>query len=214
MGTNKNGLRFMLRQVCVAAFAAGALLVAGCQGGAPVSADATPSAAGSEYRIGPGDQLSVFVFNQPDLSVNVQVRPDGRISTPLVENLMAVGKTPSELGRDMEKVLAEYIRTPQVNIIVTGFVGTYADQIRVVGEGVAQPRALPYRNGMHLVDVMIQIGAPGQFAALNRARILRTENGKQIEIKVRVGDLINKGDTRQNVAMQPGDVLVIPQSRF
>jgi polysaccharide export outer membrane protein len=131
-----------------------------------------------------------------------------------VENLQAVGKTPSELGRDMEKVLAEYVRTPQVNIIVTGFVGTYSDQIRVVGEGVATPRALPFRTGMHLMDVMIQVGAPGQFAALNRARILRTENGKQIEIKVRVGDLINKGDTRQNVAMMPGDVLVIPQSRF
>lgn len=198
---------------CVGALAAWLLLASGCQGGAPAQTDlgATPP---TEYRIGPGDQLNVFVFNQPDLSVSVQVRPDGRISTPLVENLDAVGKTPSQLGRDIEKVLAEFIRTPQVNVIVTNFVGTYADQIRVVGEGLIQPRALPYRNGMHLMDVMIQIGAPGQFAALNRAHILRTANGKQTEIKVRIGDLINKGDTRQNVPMQPGDVVVIPQSRF
>jgi len=197
----------------VSALAAWLVLATGCQGGAPAQTDlgATPP---TEYRIGPGDQLNVFVFNQPDLSVSVQVRPDGRISTPLVENLDAVGKTPSQLGRDIEKVLADYIRTPQVNVIVTNFVGTYADQIRVVGEGVTQPRALPYRNGMHLMDVMIQIGAPGQFAALNRAHILRTTNGKQTEIKVRIGDLINKGDTRQNVSMQPGDVVVIPQSRF
>src|SRR5579871_6236845 len=157
----------------VSALAAWLVLATGCQGGAPAQTDlgATPP---TEYRIGPGDQLNVFVFNQPDLSVSVQVRPDGRISTPLVENLDAVGKTPSQLGRDIEKVLADYIRTPQVNVIVTNFVGTYADQIRVVGEGVTQPRALPYRNGMHLMDVMIQIGAPGQFAALNRAHILRT----------------------------------------
>lgn len=190
-----------------------ALLAVGCSTGGPVQTE-TASGPSSEYRIGPGDQLNVFVFNQPDLSVSVQVRPDGMISTPLVENMMAVGKTPSQLGRDVEKVLAEYIRTPQVNIIVTGFVGTYADQIRVVGEGVAQPRALPYRDGMHLLDVMIQMGTPGQFAALNRGRILRTENGKQREIKVRIGDLINKGDTRQNVQMRPGDVVIIPQSRF
>ncbi|HYM42446.1 MAG TPA: XrtA/PEP-CTERM system exopolysaccharide export protein [Steroidobacteraceae bacterium] len=190
-----------------------ALLAAGCATGGAVQTE-TASAPSGEYHIGPGDQLNVFVFNQPDLSVSVQVRPDGMISTPLVENMMAVGKTPSQLGRDVEKVLAEYIRTPQVNIIVTGFVGTYADQIRVVGEGVAQPRALPYRDGMHLLDVMIQMGTPGQFAALNRGRILRNENGKQTEIRVRIGDLINKGDTRQNLPMRPGDVVIIPQSRF
>lgn len=213
MGINKNTVSCAVRRACVALLLAAAVLAAGCSGGAPVRSDTAPSPP-TEYRIGPGDQLSVFVFSQPDLSVSVQVRPDGRVSTPLVENMLAVGKTPSELGRDMEKVLAEYVRTPQVNIIVTGFVGTYSDQIRVVGEGVVTPRALPFRNGMHLMDVIIQIGAPGQFAALNRARILRTESGKQTEIKVRVGDLINKGDTRQNVAMMPGDVLVIPQSRF
>jgi polysaccharide export outer membrane protein len=213
MGTNKSRLSCVQRLGCLIALAASAALLTGCGGGAPVHADPAPAPA-TEYRIGPGDQLNVFVFNQPDLSVSVQVRPDGKVSTPLVENMLAVGKTPSQLGRDMEKVLAEYVRTPQVNIIVTSFVGTYSDQVRVVGEGVVTPRALPYRNGMHLVDVMIQIGAPGQFAALNRARILRTENGKQTEIKVRLGDLINKGDTRQNIAMMPGDVLVIPQSRF
>lgn len=211
MEINANRIGRALRDIGVTL--ATTLLAAGCSTGGPVQAE-TAGPPSSEYRIGPGDQLNVFVFNQPDLSVNVQVRPDGMISTPLVENMMAVGKTPSQLGRDVEKVLAEYIRTPQVNIIVTGFVGTYADQIRVVGEGVAQPRALPYRDGMRLLDVMIQMGTPGQFAALNRGRILRTENGKQREIKVRIGDLINKGDTRQNVQMRPGDVVIIPQSRF
>jgi polysaccharide biosynthesis/export protein len=211
MEINANCIGRALRDIGLTLVAT--LLAAGCSSGGPVQTE-TASAPSSEYRIGPGDQLNVFVFNQPDLSVSVQVRPDGMISTPLVENMMAVGKTPSQLGRDVEKVLAEYIRTPQVNIIVTGFVGTYADQIRVVGEGVAQPRALPYRDGMHLLDVMIQMGTPGQFAALNRGRILRNEKGKQTEIKVRIGDLINKGDTRQNVAMRPGDVIIIPQSRF
>lgn len=202
------------RRASTLAIAAGLLLSACAAGPGPQSDQQGNQAVASEYRIGPGDQLNVFVFNQPDLSVNVQVRPDGKISTPLVENMVAVGKTPSELGRDMEKVLSEYIRTPQVNIIVSGFVGTYADQIRVVGEGVTRPMSLPYRNGMRVMDVMIQVGTPGAFAALNRARILRTENGKQSQIKLRLGDLLNKGDTRQNIPVVPGDILIIPQSRF
>lgn len=172
-----------------------------------------PGGAAPEYRIGPGDQLNVFVFNQPDLSINVQVRPDGLISTPLVENMAAAGKTPSQLGRDIEKVLAEYIRTPQVNIIVTGFVGTYGDQIRVVGQA-AHPQALPYRNGMTLLDVMITVGGLGEFAAGNRAHIVRHDGDKQLEIKVRLDDLINRGDISANIGMLPGDVLIIPQSRF
>lgn len=202
------------RRASPLAVAAG-LLLSACAAGPGLQSDQQGNqAAAGEYRIGPGDQLNVFVFNQPDLSVNVQVRPDGKISTPLVENMVAVGKTPSELGRDMEKVLAEYIRTPQVNIIVSGFVGTYADQIRVVGEGVTRPMSLPYRNGMRVMDVMIQVGTPGAFAALNRARILRSENGKQSQIKLRLGDLLNKGDIRQNIPVVPGDILIIPQSRF
>jgi polysaccharide export outer membrane protein len=170
-------------------------------------------ATAPEYRIGPGDALNVYVFNQPELSITVQVRPDGLISTPLVENMSAAGKTPSQLGRDIEGVLAEYVRSPKVNIIVTSFVGTYGDQIRVVGQA-AHPQALAYRNGMTLLDVMITVGGLGEFASGNRAHIVRRDGDKQLEIKVRLDDLINKGDIDANVAMLPGDVLIIPQSRF
>jgi len=166
-----------------------------------------------EYRIGPGDTLNVYVFNQPELTLNVQVRPDGLISTPLVENMPAAGKTPSQLGRDIEGVLGEYVRSPKVNVIVTNFVGTYGDQIRVVGQA-AHPQALAYRNGMTLLDVMITVGGLGEFASGNRAHIVRRDGDKQLEIKVRLDDLINKGDIGANVAMLPGDVLIIPQSRF
>jgi polysaccharide biosynthesis/export protein len=167
----------------------------------------------TEYRIGPGDSLNVFVFNQPDLSVTVPVRPDGLISTPLVENMEAAGKTPSELGRDIEKVLAEYVRTPKVNIIVQNFVGTYGDQIRVLGQA-QHPQSLPYRNGMTLLDVMIAVGGLGEFAAGNRARLVRQQDGKSVEMRVRLQDLVNGGDIGANMPMQPGDVLIIPQSRF
>jgi polysaccharide export outer membrane protein len=169
--------------------------------------------AAPEYHIGPGDTLNIYVFNQPELSINVQVRPDGLISTPLVENMPAAGKTPSQVGRDIEGVLAEYVRSPKVNVIVTNFVGTYGDQIRVVGQA-AHPQALAYRGGMTLLDVMITVGGLGEFAAGNRARIVRRTGDKQLEIKVRLDDLVNKGDIGANVPMLPGDVLIIPQSRF
>jgi polysaccharide biosynthesis/export protein len=167
----------------------------------------------NEYRIGPGDQLNVFVFNQPELSIAVPVRPDGLISTPLVEDLQAAGKTPSELARDMEKKLAEFVRSPSVNVIVTGFVGNYGDQVRVVGQA-ANPQALPYRSGMTLLDVMIAVGGLGEFAAGNRARLIRRVDGKTTEMRVRLDDLLNDGDIRANMHVQPGDVLIIPESRF
>lgn len=191
--------------------------VAGCGGGSATVADpkqqaVTPEQA--EYRIGPGDQLNVFVFNQPELSINVPVRPDGLISTPLVEDLQAAGKTPSELARDMEKKLAEYVRSPSVNVIVTGFVGNYGDQVRVVGQA-ANPQALPYRSGMTVLDVMIAVGGLGQFAAGNRARLVRRgADGKTTEMRVRLDDLLNDGDIKANLQVQPGDVLIIPESRF
>jgi len=196
-----------------------ALLILTACGGSPqvrpVKGGATPAmdVAQTEYRIGPGDALNVFVFNQPELSVNVPVRPDGLISTPLVENMQAAGKTPSELGRDIEKVLAEYVRTPKVNIIVTSFVGTFGDQVRVVGQA-AHPQSLPFRNGMTLLDVMITVGGLAEFAAGNRARLVRIQDGKQVEMRVRLQDLLNGGDMSANLPIQPGDVLIIPQSRF
>jgi polysaccharide export outer membrane protein len=192
------------------------LLLASCAspsartGAADTAGDAV---AAREYRIGPGDQLNVFVFGQPDLSVNVPVRPDGLISTPLVENMGAAGKTPSELGRDIETVLADYVRAPKVNIIVTSFVGTYGDQIRVVGQA-AHPQALSYRSGMTLLDVMIAVGGLTEFAAGQRARLVRHVDGKVVEMRVNVKKLVNDGDISANIAMQPGDVLIIPQSRF
>jgi polysaccharide export outer membrane protein len=207
--------RFRLGSALLAAL----LVLSACGGPAPVrpvkgATTAPPSdAVQTEYRIGPGDSLNVFVFNQPDLSVTVPVRPDGLISTPLVENMQAAGKTPSELGRDIEKVLAEYVRTPKVNIIVQNFVGTYGDQIRVVGQA-AHPQSLPYRKGMTLLDVMIAVGGLGEFAAGNRARLVRQKDGKPVEMRVRLQDLLNDGDIGANMPMQPGDVLIIPQSRF
>ena len=199
------------------ALLAAAFVMGGCAageaGGKAGAADQATAVPSPEYHIGPGDQLSVFIFNQPDLSTNVPVRPDGLISTPLVENMRAAGKTPSELGRDMEKILAEYVRSPKVNIIVTNFVGTYGDQIRVVGQA-AHPQSLAYRNGMTLLDVMIAVGGLGEFAAGNRARLVRIENGKQTETRVRLQDLVNGGDISANLPVRPGDVLIIPQSRF
>lgn len=190
--------------------------VAGCGGGGATLDDAkepTVPADQQEYHIGPGDQLNVFVFNQPDLSMAVPVRPDGLISTPLIEDMPAAGKTPSQLARDMEKKLAEFIRSPSVNVIVTGFVGNYGDQVRVVGQA-AHPQALPYRSGMTLLDVMIAVGGLGEFAAGNRARLIRRVDGKNTEMRVRLEDLLNDGDIRANMPMLPGDVLIIPESRF
>ena len=204
----------MARQGLVVFFATFLVLAAGCADGPEGHAVAPPNSAPvTEYHIGPGDQLTVFVFNHPDLSGTVPVRPDGRISMPLVESIQANGKTPTELGHDIEEKLGEYVRSPKVNVIVTQFVGTYADQIRVVGEA-AHPQALPFRNGMKLIDVLIQVGGLAQFAAGNRARIIRNENGHQTEIKVRLSDLLDRADPKQNIEMRPGDVLVIPESRF
>lgn len=165
----------------------------------------------SEYIIGPGDALQIFVWDHQDLSTEVQVRPDGMISTPLVEDLQAAGRTPTQLARDIEGVLSEYVRTPVVTVIMQGFVGEQAQQIRVVGQAVS-PQALQYRNGMTVLDVMIQVGGLSEFAAGNRAKIVRKVAEGEVEIKVRLDDLLNKGDISENVAMRPGDVLIIPQS--
>ncbi len=179
----------------------------------PVTDPAIQSAAQVEYLIGPGDVLQVFVWRNPELSVTVPVRPDGRISTPLVEDMKAVGKTPSQLARDMEQALSKYVKSPKVNIIVEEFVGNFSEQIRVVGKA-AEPKAIPYRRNMTLLDVMIEVGGLAPGAAGNRARIIRRQNGEQEEIKVRVDRLLNDGDISQNVMMLPGDVLLIPESRL
>ena len=184
------------------------------QSQAPVARDVPPvkAAIGSEYIIGPGDNLQVFIWRNAELSTAVPVRPDGRISTPLVEDMVAVGKTPSQLARDIEAVLAEYIRSPQVNVIVTNAVSTFS-QVRVVGQ-VTTPQALPYREGITVLDAILLVGGLNEFAAANRGKIVRVLDGKQQEIKVRIGDVVNKGDLSQNLLLRPGDVLVVPESRF
>lgn len=198
----------------LAAITALPFLLAACASEPEVSnAPAAPAAETTEYRIGPGDTLQVFVWNQPELTVTVPVRPDGMISTPLIAGVPAAGKTAPELAKDLEVALSEFIRNPTVSVMVTSFVGTYADQIRVVGQA-AKPQSLPYRANMTLLDVMIAVGGLAEFAAGNRAVLVRQEGGKQIRQEVRLRDLLDDGDISANIAMRPGDVLIIPESRF
>ena len=166
----------------------------------------------TEYRIGPGDQLQIFVWRNPEVSVSIPVRPDGKISTPLVEDMVAVGKTPTELARELEKSLAKYIRTPLVTVIVTGFVGTFGEQIRVVGQA-ANPKALSYRHNMTLLDVIIEVGGLTENAAGNRAKLVREVAGGKTVLQVRLQDLI-EGDISKNLTLRPGDIIIIPQTRF
>ena len=192
-------------------------LIIGCTSGAPLELPPTPSQAsakaiGNDYIIGPGDVLEVFVWRNPELTVSVPVRPDGKISTPLVENMVAIGKTPQQLARDMEVVIAEYVRSPKVNIIVTTAASAFS-LVKVVGQ-VAHPQALPYREGMTVLDAILAVGGLGQFASGNRPRIVRVERGQQTTIHVKLADLVNSGDVRENMPLKPGDVLVVPQSIF
>ena len=190
--------------------AAGALLSA-CASSYP---PAPAAAADSEYNymIGPGDNIDIVVWRNPELSMTVPVRPDGKITTPLVEDLPAMGKDASTLARDIEQELAKFIRDPVVTVIVTGFVGPYSEQIRVVGEA-AKPMILPYNQKMTLLDVMIAVGGMTEFADGNSATILRTAEGNK-QYSVRIRDLVKRGDVSANVEMRPGDVLIIPQSWF
>lgn len=166
-----------------------------------------------DYLIGAGDTLSVNVWRNPEVSANVTVRPDGKITTPLVQDLQASGKTPSQLANDIKGVLAKFIQEPVVTVTVTGFVGMYSQQVRVIGQA-AKPQALPYREGMSLMDVVIAVGGMTEFASGNRANIVRNVDGKQVKMPVRLKDLIKDGDLSANMPMRPGDILVIPESFF
>ncbi len=169
------------------------------------------SPEGPLYRIGPGDRLQIFVWENPELSANIPVRPDGRINSPLVEDLKAAGRHPTELARDLEAELSRYLQNPVVTVIVSGFVGQPDEQIRVVGEA-AQPQALLYRERMTLLDVMIAVGGLTEFAAGNRAQLIREVDGERREQRVRLNDLVRGGDISADVAMRPGDILIIPES--
>jgi polysaccharide export outer membrane protein len=170
------------------------------------------AAVSPDYRIGPGDSLHIFVFENEQLSVTVPVRPDGKISTPLVEDMIAVGKTPSQLARDIEEALGKYVKTPKVNIEVLTALSIYS-QVKVIGQ-VKDPQAMPYHEGMTVLEALLGAKGMTQFAAGNRARISRMVNGKQQDIKVKLDALVNNGDLTQNLPLQPGDVLVVPETRF
>jgi polysaccharide biosynthesis/export protein len=167
----------------------------------------------SEYVIGPGDVLRIFVWQNPDLSVTVPVRPDGRISVPLLQDVEAAQKTPPQLAEDIKKGLSVFIKEPEVTVIVTEFVGPYSEQVRVVGEAV-KPQAIPYRARMSVLDVMIAAGGLTQFAAGNRAVIVRRVDDHTEQLAVNLDSLLKDGDISANVQMRPGDILVIPQSWF
>ncbi|WP_414881276.1 XrtA/PEP-CTERM system exopolysaccharide export protein [Sphingomonas sp. Leaf33] len=200
---------------------AASLLLTACGGSGgrpelpPAAFVATKEGPGEEYVIGPLDQLQIFVWRNPELTADVQVRPDGRITVPLVTDMPAVGKTPTMLADDLKLALGEYIKDPIVSVIVKNFAGTFSQQVRVVG-ATEKPASIPYRANMTLLDAMIAVGGLNQFAAGNRARLVRFDKatGKQKEYAVKLGSLLKNGDSRANVRLEPGDVIIIPQSMF
>lgn len=170
---------------------------------------------GEEYVIGPLDQLTIFVWRNPELGAKVQVRPDGRITTPLITDMPAVGKTPAMLAEDIRLQLSQYIEDPLVSVIVDGFAGTFSQQIRVIG-ATEKPASIPYRANMTVLDAMIAVGGLSEYAAGNRAKLIRFDkaSGTQKEYALRLGDLLKKGESKANVMLSPGDVIIIPESMF
>ncbi|MDM7966896.1 XrtA/PEP-CTERM system exopolysaccharide export protein [Blastomonas fulva] len=211
---------FRLLKMGIAALAATAL-VAGCASTAsgpqlpPASFVSLSDGPGEEYIIGPLDELTVFVWRNPELGAKVQVRPDGRITTPLITDMPAVGKTPTMLAEDIKLQLSQFIQEPIVSVIVNSFAGTFSQQVRIVG-ATEKPASIPYRANMTLLDAMIAVGGLSEFAAGNRAKLVRFDkvSGRQQEYPIKLGDLIKKGDSRANVLLQPGDVIIIPESMF
>lgn len=203
----------------IAAFAA--LALAACGSNDINSADmlsAAPETANQyakspEYLIGPNDNLEIFVWRAPELSTKVIVRPDGRISTPLVEDMVAAGKTSSKLGKDLETALLQYVKTPQVTVIVSEFQSTFEQQVRVIGEA-QKPLALPHQAGMTVLDVMVAVGGLTEFAAGNRAVLIRGQGADRQSYRLRLNDLMRKGKIAANVPVMPGDVILIPESVF
>lgn len=208
-----NAMMTKLTKHLVAAGAAACMLIlAGCATPPPPST-AAMAPINPDYLVGPGDSVNIIVWRNPEVSMTVPVRPDGKITTPLVEDLPAAGKTSTQLARDIEGALAKFIQQPVVTVIVTNFIGNFTDQIRVIGQA-ARPQALPYRREMSVMDVIIAVGGVTEFASGNKASIIRTVDGKQEKVPVRLDDLIKDGDISANVMMRPGDILVIPESFF
>ena len=205
----------------VATVALASLALGGCAGSSagpqlpPATFVATQEGPGEDYVIGPLDELTVFVWRNPELGAQVQVRPDGRITTPLITDMPAVGKTPSMLAQDVKLQLSQYIQDPIVSVIVNKFAGTFSQQVRVVG-ATQKPASIPFRANMTLLDAMIAVGGLSEYAAGNRARLIRfdRDTGKQKEYALRISDLLKKGASKANVQLMPGDVIIIPESTF
>lgn len=194
------------------------LLLVGCSSSSPPlpsasSGEGAKAAPSADYQIGAGDTLNIFVWRNPELTATVTVRPDGRVSIPLVEDVVAVGKTPTALARDFEDKLKAYVKDPIVTILPTNFVGPFTQQVRVIGEA-AQPKAIPYRTGLTVLDVMIAVGGLTKYAAGDRSEIVRVVDGNEKTYRVHLGSLIRDGEVNENVFMAPGDILIIPQSYF
>jgi polysaccharide biosynthesis/export protein len=197
------------------------MMLTGCAGTSggpqlpPASFVAMQEGPGEDYIIGPLDELTIFVWRNPELGAKVQVRPDGRITTPLITDMPAVGKTPKMLADDITLQLSQYIQDPLVSVIVNKFAGTYSQQVRVVG-ATEKPASLPYRANMTLLDAMIAVGGLSEYAAGNRAKLIRFDKGtgRQKEYSIRLGDLLKRGDSKANVMLMPGDVIIIPESTF
>ncbi|KLV10879.1 MULTISPECIES: XrtA/PEP-CTERM system exopolysaccharide export protein [Photobacterium] len=194
--------------------------IAGCSSGnlpqlptATTQPSLTKNVRDYKYLIGPGDSLSIFIWGNPEISGSYTVRPDGMISTSLVEDVPASGRTPTDLARSLEARLAEYIRDPIVTVMVSGFIGPYSEQVRVIGEA-SQPQAINYRENMTLLDVMVQVGGLTDYADGNDARLIRVVNGRQQQYGLRMGDLIRDGDITANIDILPGDIVIIPESWF
>ncbi|MGX7952666.1 XrtA/PEP-CTERM system exopolysaccharide export protein [Tsuneonella sp. HG249] len=182
----------------------------------PASFVAMQEGPGEDYVIGPLDELTISVWRNPELSAEkIQVRPDGRITTPLVNDLPAVGKTPAMLSEDIRSRLSQYIEEPLVSVIVTNFAGTFSQQVRVIG-ATEKPASIPFRANMTVLDAMIAVGGLSEFAAGNKAKLIRFDRtaGRQSEFALRLGDLLKRGESEANVMLQPGDVIIIPESMF
>ena len=213
-------MRFSVFGKVVAAPVLAMMLLSSCVGGGRPQLPSSTFVGGregpsEEYIIGPLDQLSIFVWRNPDLSAKVQVRPDGRITVPLISDMPAVGKTPAMLADDLRYALSEYIKDPIVSVIVENFSGTSSQQVRIVG-ATEKPAAIPYRANMTILDAMISVGGLSEFAAGNRARLIRFDkrSGRQMEYGLRLSDLLKNGDVSANVKLEPGDVIIIPESMF
>lgn len=202
----------------LSAFAAALTGCGGIGGGTQLPSAPTVSARegpGEDYMIGALDQLTIFVWRNPELGAKVQVRPDGRITTPLITDMPAVGKTPTMLAQDIKLQLSQYINDPIVSVIVNEFAGTTSQQVRIVG-ATEKPASIPYRANMTVLDAMIAVGGLSEYAAGNKARLIRHNKGTgaQQEYSLRLGDLLKRGDSKANVLLQPGDVIIIPESMF